>query len=141
MRHDAAATASERAFTAAVRTGEDQHGLADERVVARYVRRHGTGGNRVLADEGEAAGVILLSGRPAAFLDRADRGDAAWDAVLEQPHGRVGWLLLSAPRAGHDRVARRWGAAISAGDPSLAVVLRTRRWLLARVAPRPAAHF
>lgn len=135
MSHDASATASERAFVAAVRTGDDQRGLADERTVAGYVRRHGAGADRVLADEGEAGDVILLSGRPAAFLDRADRGDAAWSAVLGQPHGRVGWLLLSAPGAGHDRVAQRWGPAIAAGDPSLPVVLRTRRWVLARVAP------
>src|SRR5215210_1042960 len=93
-----------QALVRAVQTGDSQEGLpsrggftvgiSSEAQMAQYVKDHVDGKNAILTDNAQTFGVILLSGRPQQFLDRIDKGDAAWNDVLTRPAGKVRYMLL-----------------------------------------------
>ena len=72
------------------------------------------------------------------FLDRIDRGDAAWNDLLANPRGEVRYLLMSRnPRSG-DLITTRYPNADAGTEEGLTPVFRTQRYLLVRVAAAPA---
>lgn len=136
----------EQAFVAAVRTGDSQEGrpsrggftagTGPERLMASYVEDSIRGDDAILTDEARTSGVILLSGRPRRFSTRVARGDAAWRETLERPYGRVRYLLLAVEPRSDDLVRRAYPELAAGGRPGFEVVLRTSRYVLARVARR-----
>jgi hypothetical protein len=136
----------EQAFTRAISTGESQEGTSSrggftvgidpEAQMAQYIKENVNTKNAILTDNAQTFGVILLNGRPQVFFDRIDEGDAEWNSVLDNPYGKVRYLLAAHnPRSG-DLITRRY-PRLNAGEvPGMTVVYRTDRYVLARVANR-----
>jgi hypothetical protein len=80
--------------------------------------------------------VILLNGQPQVFFDRIDKGDAEWNSVLDDPYGKVRYLLSAYnPRSG-DLITRHFPQLNAGTVPGMNVVFRTERYVLVRVANR-----
>jgi hypothetical protein len=140
----------EEAFTKAIATGETQEGgpsrggfrvgVRNELQMAEAIKRLDLGpkaNNRILTDNAQTYGVILLSGRPQLFFDRIAFGDTRWQQVLENPAGRVRYMLASTnPQAG-DLIQQRYGQAVQGTDEQFTVAARNERYVLLRV---PAAQ-
>ena len=135
----------EQAFVRALRTGEDQDGTNSiggyrvgsrpEEQMAAYVNANIAGRSQILADNAQTFGVILLTGRPALFFDRVDRGDGTFEQVVMRPHGRVSHLLVS-KRASGDLIRRRYPTAASRTAAGLTPAFETERYLLLEVPER-----
>ena len=92
--------------------------------------------NVVLTDNAQTYGVILLNGQPQVFFDRIDKGDAKWNSVLDDPWGKVRYLLVAYnPRSG-DLIQRHYPQINAGTVPGITPVYRTDRYVLARVADR-----
>lgn len=136
----------EQAFVRSVETGKSQEGetslggfrvgVAPEARMAQYVKDNIDGKDAILTDNAQTFAVILLSGRPQTFLDRIDRGDSAWNDVLEKPFGEVDYMLLNRDTASGDRITARYPRADAGRERGLTPLLRTDRYLLVRVAGR-----
>lgn len=75
--------------------GGYQVGIRSEQRMAAFIKvLAGDRKNYVLADNSASAGVILLTGRPQAFVDRVDAGDAAFLEIVRKPWGRVRYMLV-----------------------------------------------
>ncbi len=132
----------ERAFHDAVATGAGQDGARSpdgavvgydhERAMADYIVDNVDEPDSILTDDRRTYAVMLLTGRPDLFVDRADHGDAAWRDIADAPAGRVRYLLLSTDVADDDLSRRRPAAAVGA-DPALAEVFSTPRYTLVEV--------
>ncbi|HEY8585012.1 MAG TPA: glycosyltransferase family 87 protein [Capillimicrobium sp.] len=110
-------------------------GIDPEAQMAQYIKENVSGTDAILTDNAQTFGVMLLSGRPGTFLDRIDKGDAAWNTVLADPYGEVGWMLAAYnPRSG-DLVTERYPGLNDGRTPGVTPVFRTDRYVLARVAP------
>lgn len=94
----------EASFLRALVSGESQDGkpgpkgpglsIADQRDMAAFVSARIPGRGRILADDAQAFGVMLLDGRPERYFDRIDRGERAWFRARNNPVGRVDYLLV-----------------------------------------------
>ncbi len=141
----------ENVFLRALATGQDQEGnagvggypigISDERQMADYINGQLPEDARILTDDAQSLGVMVLTGRPDRFLDRIDRGDTYWNSVLDDPWGRVDYFLVStnercrAPCV--DLVRARYPGLLRNNAPGLKVVYSTDRTALVKVAPRP----
>jgi hypothetical protein len=136
----------EQAFTRAIATGDSQEGTSSrggfnvgidpEAQMAQYIKDHVNDKNAILTDNAQTFGVILLNGRPQVFFDRIDRGDAKWNSVLDDPYGKVRYVLAAYnPRSG-DLITRHYPGLNAGTIPGLTPVYRTERYVLARVATR-----
>jgi hypothetical protein len=138
----------ELAFTRALSTGQSQEGtvsfgipieLDPQRQAAKWLDEHSTGKHGILTDDAQAYDVMLFSGHPDRFLDRIDLGDAAWTRVLNDPFGKVTYLLVSRTRQA-DLAALRYPKLLEQGLPGYTRVFENSQWLVYRVAQRdPAA--
>jgi hypothetical protein len=138
----------EQAFVRGISTGKSQEGLpsrggftvgiAPEAQMAEYIKQNIDGKNVILTDNAQTFGVILLTGRPQQFLDRIDRGDSAWNDLLDAPATPVRYLLMNRNPASGDLVRNRYPNADAGTEEGLTTVFRTDRYLLVRV-DRPAA--
>jgi hypothetical protein len=136
----------EQAFTRTLFTGDSQEGTSSrggytvgidpEAQMAQYIKEHIHDNNVVLTDNAQTYGVILLNGQPQVFYDRVDKGDAKWNAVLDDPFGKVRYMLVAYnPRSG-DLIQRHYPQINSGGTPGMTPVFRTDRYVLVRVAER-----
>jgi hypothetical protein len=135
----------EQAFTRAIRTGKDQNGSNSiggfrvgtnpEEQMAAYINANVDGRSKVLTDNAQTFGVILLSGRPEVFFDRVDKGDETFRDVIARPHGRVTYLLIAKQVAG-DLIRRRYPTARVRVAAGFSVRFETERYLLVQVASR-----
>ena len=136
----------EQAFTRALKTGRNlagEHsvggytvGLSNERAMANAIdRRVPDADHVVLTDEAQTYAAMVLSGRPASFLARASLGSGRWQAMLEDPYGRVPFLLIDLQAPG-DLVRQRYPRAAIGGEPGLRPVFVTPRYALVEVARR-----
>jgi hypothetical protein len=129
----------EAAFVHAV---QGRGGLRDQlggaKQVAHYVNQHVHRQNAVLTDDSETFSAMLLSGRPDLFLDRIDRGDAGWQAVLDAPFGQVGYMLVIP--GGPDLILQRYPKIASGAEPGFTPVFRAGKYVLVRVAPERPGH-
>jgi len=136
----------EQAFTRTVFTGESQEGRSSrggftvgidpEAQMAQYVKTNVTARRAILTDNAQTFGVILLTGRPGLFFDRIDEGDGAWNEILEAPWGKVRYVMAATSERAGDRVLARYPGLADGSEPGMAVVARTDRYVLARVAER-----
>ena len=136
----------EQAFTRALQTGRNlagEHslggytvGLTNERAMANAIDRQVPDVDHVvLTDEAQTYAVMVLSGRPASFLARASLGSGRWQATLEEPYGRVPFLLIDLQAPG-DLVRQRYPRAAIGGEPGLRPVFVTPRYALVEVVRR-----
>ncbi|MTD46130.1 hypothetical protein GKE82_18025 [Conexibacter sp. W3-3-2] len=134
----------EQAFVRAVKTGDDQTGVASrggfrggvlsEAQMAGYINRNVTRNNAILTDNAKTFGVIILSGRPQLFFDRIDKGDTRFRQVLDNPWGTVDYVLLTINPSSGDLVQQKYPRANDGLVRGLTAVARTERYLLLRVA-------
>lgn len=131
----------EQAFTRAIATNEDQEGtssrggfvvgIAPERSIADYISEQGIPGNEILTDNARTFGVIALTGQPQLFFDRVDKGDDEWRAVLDDPEGKVEYMLVQKTDA--DLILSRYPGADAGNVPGLAPVVANDRYALLKV--------
>ncbi len=116
-----------------------QVGIGPERGAARWLLQHAGGRDSVLADDERAFGVMLLTGRPSLFLDRIDRGDTYWHALLDAPRGRVDYILVRRSESFPDLIQQRYPTILDGGLPWLRQVYSNVNWRIYRVASRNAS--
>ena len=108
-------------------------GLDSERAMAAYILRHaGRREHAILTDNAQTYAVILLTGRPAIFVDRNQHGQAAWNHLLDSPYGHVRYMLI-ASQSRSDLIGARYPAA-KEGNSSFTPVFTTPRYVLVAVA-------
>jgi hypothetical protein len=136
----------EQAFTRTLFTGESQEGTSSrggytvgidpEAQMAQYIKEHISEKNSVLTDNAQTYGVILLNGQPQVFFDRIDKGDAKWNSVLDDPWGKVRYMLVAYnPRSG-DLIQRHYPLINAGAVAGMTPVYRTDRYVLVRVDQR-----
>jgi hypothetical protein len=143
----------EQAFVRGLLTQRDQEGKAsrggydvgirpEQRMAAFVKAAAGRRKNTVLADNSTSGGVILLTGRPEVFVDRVDKGDESFLRVLDNPWGKVRYILV-AKGANDGSINARYPKAAAGGVAGLTRVYASGRYVLlmvARVNPRIAAQ-
>lgn len=108
-------------------------GIDPELLMARHINdRLPQKRDNILVDENFSYGVMLTSGRPDLFLDRADHGEDTWRSTVESPWGKVEYMLIATGRAG-DQLRKAHPAAIEGGEAGLTPVFRTDRYVLVQV--------
>jgi len=136
----------EQAFTRTLFTGKSQEGTSSrggytvgidpEAQMAEYIKKNIHDKNAVLTDNAQTYGVILLNGQPQVFWDRIDKGDTKWNSVLNDPWGKVRYMLVAYnPRSG-DLIQRHYPQINAGTVPGITPVFRTDRYVLARVDTR-----
>ncbi|MEZ5154733.1 MAG: hypothetical protein R2718_01355 [Solirubrobacterales bacterium] len=131
----------EQAFTRAIATNEDQEGtssrggfvvgIAPERTMAEYIDEQGVPDNQILTDNARTFGVIAMTGKPELFFDRVDKGDDVWREVLDNPDGKVGYMLVQKTDA--DLILSRYPGADDGNVPGLVPVVSNDRYALLEV--------
>jgi len=143
----------EQAFVRGVLEQKDQEGTAsrggydvgirpEQRMAAFIKDLAGTRKDTVLADNSTSGGVILLTGRPQVFVDRVDDGDESFLSILENPWGKVRYIL-AARGANDGSVNSRYPGAVDGRTPGLTRVYTSGRYVLLEVAtlsPRESAR-
>ena len=100
--------------------------------MAEYIDENVSEPNSILTDNAHTFGVILLSGRPDLFFDRIDRGDTVFRSVLDDPFGKVDYMLIG-KEAENDLIRAAFPGEAGVDVPGLATAFETERYLLARV--------
>lgn len=137
----------EQAFTRALFSAESQEGkssrggfnvgIAAEARMAEYIKTElPQKRDSILTDNAKTFGVMMLTGRPGIFFDRIDEGDANFRSVVQDPFGKVEYLLISTNRTSDDIIRRRYPRANQGTVGGLQVVFRTERYVLVSVADR-----
>jgi hypothetical protein len=88
--------------------------------------------NSILVDENFSYGPMILSGRPSLFEDRADGGEGTWEATVDNPFGRVAYMLINFSRPG-DQLRKKYPEAITGGEAGMTPIFRTDRYVLVEV--------
>jgi len=133
----------EQAFIKAVKTGDDQEGgpsrggyrvgIKSEAQMAGYINDNVTKNSSVLTDNAHTYGVILLSGRPQLFFDRVDEGDTRFRQVLDNPYGKVDYILLTINPSSGDIIQQKYPRANDGAVEGFVAVARTERYLLLKI--------
>lgn len=139
----------ESSFVRALQTGRDQEGtvaisgypigIEDEQRMADHVKALPPDAV-TLTDDAQSLGVMLLSGEPNRIFDRIDHGDDIWTAALENPWGRIDYLLVSTDERCRkpcvDLARNAYPGILNDQVPGMKVVFRTGRYALISVADR-----
>ena len=131
------------AFTRYVDTRDSQEGtesvggytvgLDPELAMARYINEElPQDEDSILVDENFSYGVMITSGRPQLFLDRADRGEGTWESTRDNPFGRVKYMLVTTSRSG-DQLRKAFPRSIEGGEAGMTPIFRTDRYVLIEV--------
>jgi hypothetical protein len=113
--------------------GDYTVGIDPELAMANYINNEIPQKSRsILVDENFSYGVMITSGRPANFYDRADEGEDDWQAAIDNPFGEVGYMLITVSRAG-DQIAKKWPTAVEGGQAGMRPIFRTDRYVLVQV--------
>lgn len=141
----------ENIFVRALSTGADQEGTdpggpytignADDREMSNWIKANlPVARDRILTDDGQTFGVMLVSGHPEWFRDRIDYGDGNWKRVLRKPWGKVDYLLVARyplpPDDIVDEIEKRYPGLRTNSVPGISVVHSNAHYVLLRVAPR-----
>jgi hypothetical protein len=142
----------EQAFMRGILNQKDQEGTAsrggydvgirpEQRMAAFIKALAGERKNTVLADNSTSGGVILLTGRPQVFVDRVDKGDESFLSTLDNPWGKVRYILV-ARGANDGSINARYPNAVNGTVAGLRSVYTSGRYVLLSVAgvnPRVSA--
>lgn len=125
--------------------GGYQVGIQDSQRMAAFIKSSvGSERNAVLADNSVVGGVILMTGRPEAFVDRVDEGDEHFLDVLANPWGKVRYILATRdPSREPSTITQRYPGIADGKVDGLNPVFRSGRYVLvsvARPAPRRTAQ-
>jgi hypothetical protein len=108
-------------------------GIDPELSMANYINNEIPQAKRsILVDQNFSYGVMITSGRPQNFYDRVDEGEDDWQATIDNPFGKVDYMLITTSRAG-DQIAKKWPTAVEGGVAGLEPVFRTDRYVLVKV--------
>lgn len=124
--------------------GGYQVGIESSQRMAAFIKATvGEQRNVVLADNSVVGAVILLTGRPEAFVDRVDQGDKYFLEVLDRPWGKVRYILTTTgPGSGSSTINQRFRGATRGTVAGLAPIFTSGRYVLLSVSaidPRRAA--
>lgn len=131
----------EQAFTRAALSNEDQEGTSSrggftvgveqERDVANFIEADlDPGRGDILTDNSRTFGVIDLTAEPELFLDRVDMGDDEWRTILDDPFGRVRWMLVERS----DLITDRYPGIEDGEVEGFEVLTQNDRYAVVRVA-------
>jgi len=133
----------EQAFTRALVSGRSQEGtisvvqysigIDHERAAAAWITSHIKGRHDILTDDAQSYDLMLLTGNPSLFLDRIDIGDARWHRLLNDPFGKVEYVVVSRIRP-IDLVNERYPRLLRGGMNGFRLVYQNPHWALFRVA-------
>ena len=136
----------EQAFTRFVSSGESQEGTVSrggyevgidpELEMAEAVKRVADGHkNVILTDNAQTYAVILLTGRPAVFVDRIDHGDEQWKAMRDNLPKGLEYVLVAQNSPG-DEIVHRYPGIANDSDNHFLPVFTNSRYMLAKIAVR-----
>ncbi len=136
----------EQAFTRFISSGDSQEGtisrggyevgIDPELEMAEAVKRVADGHkNVILTDNAQTYAVILLTGRPAVFVDRIDHGDEQWKAMRDNLPKGIEYVLVALNSPG-DEVVHRYPGIANDSDNHFLPVFTNRRYMLAKIAVR-----
>lgn len=134
----------EQAFTRFVETRDSQEGTASlggyrvgidpELGMADYINNKlKPEADSILTDSSVTYGVILLSGRPDLFVDRADYSEGEWQTIRDHPFGEVQYMLVA--NTGADLVRKRYPGLDLGAQPGLVPIFHTDRYVLVQLEP------
>lgn len=133
----------EQAFTRFLETGDSQEGtesrggyrvgIDPELAMADYIKSQlRPAKNSILTDSSFTYGVILLSGRPDLFVDRADLEEGEWLALRDRPFGEVDYMLV-ADDGRNDLISSNYPGIELGAVPGLVPIFHTDRYVLLQV--------
>lgn len=134
----------EQAFTRFVETRDSQEGTSSlggyrvgidpELGMADYINnRLRPQADSILTDSSVTYGVILTSGRPDLFVDRADYDEGEWQTIRDHPFGQVEYMLVA--NTGADLVRKRYPGLDLGAQPGLVPIFHTDRYVLVQLEP------
>ena len=96
----------EQAFTRFVETRDSQEGtnslggytvgIDPELAMANYINDSlKPPKNSILTDSKVTYGVVLMTGKPGLFVDRADYSEGEWLSIRDNPFGKVRYMLVA----------------------------------------------
>lgn len=133
----------EQAFTRFIETRDSQEGsssLGGYRVgidpelgMADYINnRLDPQADSILTDSSVTYGVILMSGKPDLFVDRADYDEGEWLSIRDNPFGEVQYMLVANPGSA-DLVRKRYPGLDLGAQPGLVPIFHTDRYVLVQL--------
>lgn len=134
----------EQAFTRFLETRDSQEGSASlggyrvgidpELGMADYINNKlKPKGDSILTDSSVTYGVILMSGKPDLFVDRADYDEGEWQTIRDHPFGEVEYMLVA--NTGADLVRKRYPGLDLGAQPGLVPIFHTDRYVLVQLEP------
>jgi len=134
----------EQAFTRFVETRDSQEGTSSlggyrvgidpELGMADYINNKlKPNADSILTDSSVTYGVILTSGRPDLFVDRADYDEGEWQTIRDHPFGEVEYMLVA--NTGADLVRQRYPGLDLGAQPGLVPIFHTDRYVLVQLEP------
>lgn len=135
----------EQAFTRLVETRDSQEGTSSlggyrvgidpELGMADYIDNHlKPARNSILTDSNATYGVVLTSGRPDYFVDRADYSEGEWLTIRDHPFGKVQYMLVANSASG-DLIRARYPGLDLGAQPGLVPIFHTDRYVLVQLEP------
>ncbi len=94
--------------------------------------------NSILTDSKVTYGVVLLSGKPQTFVDRADLSEGEWLSVRDNPAGQVRYMLV-ANHNESDLIRKRYPGIALGEQAGLVPIFHTDRYALVEVEPGASA--
>ncbi len=135
----------EQAFTRYVENTESQEGTASlggyrvgyepEAAMADFINnRLKPPPNSILTDSKVTYGVVLLSGKPQLFVDRADYSEGEWLTIRDHPFKKVRYMLVANSGSG-DLIRKRYPGLDLGAQPGLVPIFHTERYVLVQLEP------
>jgi hypothetical protein len=136
----------EQAFRRFVESGNSQEGTTSkggyevgidpELQMAEAIKKiAGNRTNVILTDNAQTYAVILLTGRPGAFVDRIDHGDEQWRTERDNLPKGIEYVLI-ALHAPADEIVQRYPSLPEDGDNHFQPVVTNKRYMLAKIIAR-----
>ncbi len=134
----------EQSYTRTLFTGKSQEGTSSiggytvgidpESQMAAYVKKNVSGRNAILTDNSKTFGPILLSSHPERFFLRVDKGDKKWKEILNDPWGKVNYMLVTNNPNSGDLIPQRYPNIAKGGAAGFTPVFATQRYTIVKVA-------
>jgi hypothetical protein len=94
--------------------------------------------NSILTDSKTTYGVVLMTGKPQTFVDRADLSEGEWLSVRDNPFGKVRYMLVST-RGDADLIGQRYPGIGLGRVAGFVPIFHTERYVLVQLEPGATA--